>query len=178
MPQLDVTTYSSQLFWLVICFVTLYWAIARVTIPKIASVLDARQHRIDETLKTTNNFQEQALDIKRGYEKIIGEAKQQAQESLSLSFQETSSINSRRRNEFRQIVAKRISTAEQHILKDKRNAMGDLKSISVDITTDTISKITPVLVDPARVIAAVSGVLNPENEDNSPPTSIKKVSNA
>ena len=50
MPQLDVTTFSSQIFWLVVSFVALFLIMLRVRVPKISDALEARQKRIDDNL--------------------------------------------------------------------------------------------------------------------------------
>ena len=40
MPQFDPSSFSSQLFWLIICFGTLYWIVARFIIPTIRETLE------------------------------------------------------------------------------------------------------------------------------------------
>jgi F-type H+-transporting ATPase subunit b len=45
MPQLDFTTFSNQIFWLVVTMVVLYFVMSRVALPRIAAVLaDRRRH--------------------------------------------------------------------------------------------------------------------------------------
>ncbi|MBT7451768.1 MAG: F0F1 ATP synthase subunit B', partial [Rhodospirillaceae bacterium] len=43
MPQFDPSTFSSQLFWLLICFVVLYWVISKFAIPRIGDILEQRE---------------------------------------------------------------------------------------------------------------------------------------
>ena len=45
LPQLDLATYSSQVFWLIISFVVLYFLVAKLAMPRIAEVLEERQER-------------------------------------------------------------------------------------------------------------------------------------
>ncbi|NBB96935.1 MAG: F0F1 ATP synthase subunit B', partial [Alphaproteobacteria bacterium] len=46
MPQLDVTTFSNQIFWLVVAMVVLYFIMSRVALPRVASVLADRRGAI------------------------------------------------------------------------------------------------------------------------------------
>ena len=43
MPQLDVTTWPSQLFWLAITFLALYIVISRIAIPRTGGVIEKRK---------------------------------------------------------------------------------------------------------------------------------------
>jgi F-type H+-transporting ATPase subunit b len=47
MPQLDVATYSSQIFWLILCVSTLYVSLKYVFIPRLESSIDARKRKIE-----------------------------------------------------------------------------------------------------------------------------------
>ena len=46
MPQFDSSTFASQIFWLVITFGGLYFALTRTALPKIADVLEARTDQL------------------------------------------------------------------------------------------------------------------------------------
>ena len=46
MPQLEITTYPSQIFWLVVSFLILYLIMSKIIIPKIASVIKSRESEI------------------------------------------------------------------------------------------------------------------------------------
>lgn len=48
LPQLESSTYSGQIFWLIISFTVLYFTIDKVFLPKITDILDKRSKYIDE----------------------------------------------------------------------------------------------------------------------------------
>ena len=50
MPQLDVSTFLPQIFWLVVTFAALYLIMWKVAVPGVANVLEARQKRIGDNL--------------------------------------------------------------------------------------------------------------------------------
>ena len=43
MPQLDFSTYTSQVFWLIVTFSILFLLVWRVIAPKVTDALEARQ---------------------------------------------------------------------------------------------------------------------------------------
>jgi glycerol-3-phosphate acyltransferase PlsX len=48
MPQLNPKTMATQLFWLAVTFIALYVLMAKVALPKVGAVIDARAERIWE----------------------------------------------------------------------------------------------------------------------------------
>jgi len=50
MPQLDLSTFPSQIFWLAVFFVVLYLLMAKLAIPKIERVIDERRNRVENDL--------------------------------------------------------------------------------------------------------------------------------
>lgn len=56
MPQFDFTTYTSQIFWFLICFIALYVAVAAVILPRIRSIISARKNLIDSDNSLTEKL--------------------------------------------------------------------------------------------------------------------------
>ncbi len=54
MPQFDLTTYSSQIFWLILCFIVLYLFFAFIIIPRIFNIIGER----DQIIEGNNNYAE------------------------------------------------------------------------------------------------------------------------
>ena len=67
MPQLNPEFFVSQLFWLGVFFSFLLIFLWRVSLPRIANVLEKRQGKIDENLLLAKELQEQAQDIEKKY---------------------------------------------------------------------------------------------------------------
>ncbi|MDC0074480.1 F0F1 ATP synthase subunit B' [Alphaproteobacteria bacterium] len=80
MPQLDITTFIPQLFWLIITFVTLYLIMSMVILPKIADVLEQRQDRIASDIQEAERLKLDAEIALKDYESVLFKAKENAQE--------------------------------------------------------------------------------------------------
>ncbi len=63
MPQLEIATYSSQLFWLAICFAILCFAMARLFVPKLVNLLEMREKKIGEDLDKATVLKEEIEKI-------------------------------------------------------------------------------------------------------------------
>jgi F-type H+-transporting ATPase subunit b len=46
LPQLDTSSYPSQIFWLAVSFLLLFWLFRTKALPRVGEVLEARQDRI------------------------------------------------------------------------------------------------------------------------------------
>ncbi len=78
MPQLDISTYSSQIFWLLVCLVALFFALKYIFIPKLETSIQARHKYIDNLLQNAETMrletiilnQEYSDEIKKAYLKV------------------------------------------------------------------------------------------------------------
>ena len=67
MPQLDTATFASQLFWLLLSFVVLFWVMWKIVIPRIADVLQDRQERIDDDLEKAEKLRNDSAEVLEAY---------------------------------------------------------------------------------------------------------------
>ncbi|MEZ5932239.1 MAG: hypothetical protein R3F54_09850 [Alphaproteobacteria bacterium] len=71
MPQLEVSTYISQIFWLIVCFSVLYYLLSRKALPRVAEVLEARADRIRADLDEAQRLKKEAEDALARYERVV-----------------------------------------------------------------------------------------------------------
>lgn len=83
MPQLDVETFPSLVFWLVISFGLLYMGLQYLVVPKLSKILETRLLKIENNLENARNFQKKAEEIHLNTEKKIQDARLESQKRLS-----------------------------------------------------------------------------------------------
>ena len=81
LPQLDIETYASQIFWLIVTFIVLYFLVAKIAMPRIAEVLEGRQERIEDDLDKAETLKKEAYLVKVEYEKALSSAREEAHEA-------------------------------------------------------------------------------------------------
>ena len=83
MPQLEVSTYVSQIFWLIVTFSLLYYLLSRKALPRVAEVLEARADRIRADLDEAQRLKKEAEDALGRYEQVVAEAQGKAQAQVA-----------------------------------------------------------------------------------------------
>jgi F-type H+-transporting ATPase subunit b len=82
MPQFDVSTFSSQLFWLATCWVILFVYLWKFLVPKMSSKLAERERKIGNILKEATNYDTQTEIMLLKYEEQLNRFKQMQNERL------------------------------------------------------------------------------------------------
>lgn len=119
MPQLDPTFYPSQIFWLVVTGLALYFIMARVALPRVAAMLELRDTSVQKDLDAAYNLKQQAEDIKIAYTKILRDADDHAQKTMQ---ELTKDIKDRQSASLAQVKAEndgRIKGVEQSLRVEK-----------------------------------------------------------
>ena len=82
MPQLEQTEFFiSQLFWLVVTFSFLFIFLWRISLPRISSVLEKRESKIDDDITSAKQLQAEAEEIQKQIDQQLRNARL---ETLSL----------------------------------------------------------------------------------------------
>ena len=71
MPQLDLTTFPNQIFWLAVTLVIIYLVLNRVALPRIAAVLAERQGTITNDLAAAEELKQKAVEAEEAYNKAL-----------------------------------------------------------------------------------------------------------
>lgn len=85
MPQFDIATYSSQIFWLVFCFGLTFFGISQLILPRYKKILEQRIDLLEDKIKTTVCLQKEIVKLKmvrmQQLDKIQAETQQQIKEA-------------------------------------------------------------------------------------------------
>lgn len=159
MPQFDLSRFPSQIFWLGVTFLVLYWVMSKIALPRIGEVLEARANRIGGDLDRASALKAEADQIKAAYEKALGESRAKAQEvgrstEASLA-REAADRQARLGNE----LAGRIRDAEGRIAAAKASAMGNLAGVAAEVATLAVQRVAGIGISPAEADQAARTAL-------------------
>ena len=93
MPQLDISTWGNQIFWLLVALVVIYLVLRLVALPRIGAVLADRSSTITNDLAAAEELKQKAVAAEKAYTaalekaradagKIVAEAKAEIQAEL------------------------------------------------------------------------------------------------
>lgn len=88
MPQLDPSTFISQLFWLILCLGMVVLCFARIFIPRFNAMLEKRFSKINYDLDQAQLFESQSKALAQKYELELLSAKKNAEEQIKNTMSE------------------------------------------------------------------------------------------
>tara|TARA_B100001057_G_C22717167_1_gene898218 strand:+ start:116 stop:607 length:492 start_codon:yes stop_codon:yes gene_type:complete len=163
MPQFNPEFFVSQLFWLFVFFIFLFVFLWRVSLPRIATVLEKRQNKIDENLSSAKELQEQAQQIEKNINNQISKAKLNTNDQIKKTISELQDNVSSQLLSLDKELEEKISASEKEIIKNRDIQIKSINSEIANITKLTVSKIadlnlTDSVIDQA--IKSQKGKLN------------------
>lgn len=155
LPQLDTSTYPSQLFWLAVCFAVLYVAMWRLSLPRVGATLERRRLQKDGDLSQAAEWNDEAERIKADYERALARARATAAANVSAAERDISGKIADEQAKFADNARKRFAAAEQNIAKAKADALNSLTDISADTTAEMVQKVAGIQVNKMEAKKAV-----------------------
>jgi len=141
MPQLAFETFVPQLVWLVITFGFLYLMMARVALPRIATVLEERRDRIADDLDQAEQFKLQTDDAIAAYEKALADARVNAHEIAQATRDRLHEETERQRQSIEARLAEKIATAEKQIAATKEKALGNVRAVAIEVADAVVTEL-------------------------------------
>jgi F-type H+-transporting ATPase subunit b len=142
MPQLDFTTYSNQIFWLVLTLIAIYFVLSRVALPRIGAVLAERQGAISNDIAAAEELKLKAVEAEAAYNQALADARVEA-----------SNIVTEARKDIQGDLDIAIAKADAEIAAKAAEAE---KAISA-IRSSAIDSVMDVAKDTAKEIVAAMG---------------------
>lgn len=140
-PPFDPTTYSSQLFWLVICFTFLYVVLSKLALPRIGEVLEERRDRIQRDLDKAAQLREETETAIATYEEALASARAKANTIADETRAKLNSEIADERAQIEQEITKKALDAEASIRQAKTEALGQVNKIAAQTTETIVEKL-------------------------------------
>ncbi|MSO81003.1 MAG: F0F1 ATP synthase subunit B' [Alphaproteobacteria bacterium] len=157
MPQFDVTTFSSQIFWLVISFAIVFVVAWRYALPRLNELKEIRQKQVESDLERAAALKADADAALASYELELGEAGSRAQEELRRAAARAAAKAQRRMTELGGRLAADAAAAASRIAGARAQALGALDSVAQELASAATQRLGGDAPDGARVAAAVHG---------------------
>jgi F-type H+-transporting ATPase subunit b len=155
MPQLDMSTWPPQLFWLAITFFALYFVVSRVAIPRTGGVIALRKSTIDGDLASAQKLKVETENAVKAYEAALADAKAKAN---AIATENRNTLNAEieaERAKLDAALGAKIATAEKKVAASRDKALQDVSAMAADIAAQIVQQLTGAKVTKAAAAAAV-----------------------
>ena len=159
MPQLDISVFPTQLFWLALIFVALYLILWKVALPRVTEVRESRQVRIESDLEKAEALKAEAEAALADYEKTIAKATADAQNSVREAARKMAEDAESQRNALAARLADQLAEAEKRIADERARAINEIGEIAGDLTKAATSRLIGSEINQDEANAAVTAVL-------------------
>ena len=165
LPQLDISTWPSQIFWLIVVFGVGYVIMAKIVTPKIGTVLEDRRIRLDDDLGKAREASAEAAKIRAEYEGDLESARNDAsafaRKAAAEAAEKAASVESKADKK----LASKVATAEKKLATAKAEAMENLNTVAAEAALDAVKGLTGLNATKAQgenVIKAAAKAMVPK----------------
>jgi F-type H+-transporting ATPase subunit b len=156
MPQLDITTWPSQLIWLAITFAALYYVISQVAMPRTGGVIAKRKATIDGDLANAQRLKAEAEKALQAYEAALAEARARALAITQENRNALAAELSEEKAKLDKILGVKIGDADKAIAAAKARALADVQGMAAEIAGSIVTELTGARITKADVASAVA----------------------
>lgn len=142
MPQLDLSTYTSQIFWLIICFFGMFTVVSKFIIPRIAKTVNLRQNNINDNLNQASELKEKAEAAMTKYHKALDEATQSADKTLEKTRNEMQNFITQKQLELTQTLSQKIKENLEEINSQKTESINKIQKSSKEFAQEILVKLS------------------------------------
>jgi len=162
MPQLDASTFASQILWLIVTFSLLYYLLKTRALPRVADILEARQERISNDLDRAANLRAEAEAAYEEYEKVVADAQARASAAIKAARDAVAADVAGRTAALDKELGQKIAEAEQAVDNARREALAELEDVAVELARAATEKLSGVAVDATEAKAALAEIRKAE----------------
>ena len=156
LPQLDITTWPNQLFWLVVTFGIGYIIMSRMITPRIGNVLELRGRTIQDDLNRAKEAEAEAQTMKAEFEASLDDARTKAADAAQKAMSEAKAKAEESEAELSAKLAKKTKAAEAKLAKIRDEALANINEVASEVTQDAVKAVTGMTITKAEATKSVA----------------------
>lgn len=141
LPQLDPSSFATQIFWLAVTFIVLYLLMSRVALPRVRDVLEERERRITDDLEKAQRLKDESEAVLAEYEKALADARANAQAMFAEAAEQANAEAAKRQQDVSQKLAKQLEKAESRVRVAKAEALDNIRQVAIEVAQDAAARL-------------------------------------
>ena len=158
LPQLDIATWPSQLFWLVVLFGAGYLVMAKIVTPRIGAVLEERRQTVDGDLEKARAASADAAKIRADYESDLEKARIEAAEFAKQAAMEATKKAEAADAKIAKKLADKVGAAEAKLAEAKTSAMANLNDVAAEAAMAAVASLAGIKTSSAQASKTASSI--------------------
>ena len=158
LPQLDLTWFPSQIFWLGIAFTILYIAFANKIVPAISANLETREQTIQNDLDSAEKLTQEATDFQKSYEESLQNARMESTAMMTALEDEMRQEHEKKQAEFSKKTEKQVSETKDRLEKMTDKSIKEVEKHIEEAALIAAKNIAGIDTDGKAVKAALKAV--------------------
>jgi F-type H+-transporting ATPase subunit b len=158
-PPFQKDTFASQLVSLLIAFVALYLIVSKIALPRVGSLLDERQNKIEGDLAGAQTLRDESDAALKSYESELAAARSRAQAIGTETREKLNAASEAERKTLEERLSVKLAEAEKTIAATREAAMSNVRSIASDAAIAIVQRLTGLAPDRRTVNKAVDASL-------------------
>ncbi len=130
MPQLEVSTYISQIFWLITTFLSFWLIMDKIIIPRISETIEARKRKYNEFILKADEINKKALSALNKYEETLAAAKANAAQQISKNEAELKAFIANEEAEINNRLKQKVAENEEKLFHEKEETLKKIEELS------------------------------------------------
>jgi len=158
LPQLDISTWPSQLFWLVVLFGVGYLVMAKIVTPRIGMVLEERRQTLDLDLAKARTASEDAAKIREKYESDLEKARNEASEFARNAAAEATKMAEEADAKTAKQLADKATKAEAKLVDAKNAALTNLTEVAAAAAVEAVATVAGIKTTASAAVKTAAAI--------------------
>ena len=143
LPQMDISTFPSQIFWLIVTFSILYIFMWKFVIPTLRITIEERRDKISNDINEAENLKSEAEEILNKYESKISSSNQDAQKIITEARNQSDQYVDIAKKENEAKITAMVEESNIRIKEQEKKSRGEIEKA----TLETIKSISAKFID-------------------------------
>ena len=139
LPQLDVSTFPNQIFWLILALIAIYLIVTRIAQPRIGGVLSERAGTITNDLASAEEFKLKAKEAEAAYNQALADARAEAQRIVAEARAEIQADLDTATAKADAEIAARAAESERRIGEIREGAVAAVRQVAADAAREIVA---------------------------------------
>lgn len=156
MPQLDVSTFSSQIFWFLIFFSSLFFAVSCLFLPKLDEIISTRSKEVLDSFNGSIYLLRLTEEQIAKYDAALNQARVRAKKIIDDALAQVEEMRASVKGILEEEDKKMVKLVEERVAKFKSKYISELKQMATSIALIYYTKLTNSEIEEEFVADLVS----------------------